>query len=264
MVAVHEVLQFMDQLAPMRLKMDFDNVGLLVGSSQAEVKKVLVSLDVTKAVIEEAKTMGATLIVSHHPLIFSPLKAVTDTDATGEKVIDLIKNDISLICMHTNLDIAKDGVNDALAGVIGLENNSVLWELGTEEGAPYGLGRVGYLQKEETVSAFLSQVKTAIQSAGLRYYDAKRPVHKVAVMGGSGADALDMAHKAGCDTFVVGEVKYNSFLQAQEYGLNLIEADHFCTENVILEPLAQRMQERFPVITVLCSKVQKQALDFFV
>ena len=111
MTKVRDIYDYLNALAPVSLKMDFDNVGLLVGDHNAEAGKCLLALDITDEVIREAKSTGAELIVSHHPLIFGAIKSVTADDLTGRKIIDLIKNDISAICMHTNLDIAQGGVN---------------------------------------------------------------------------------------------------------------------------------------------------------
>ena len=114
MVKVVEVFEYLNKLAPVSLKMDFDNVGLLVGDATQSVSKCLVSLDITDEVIDEAACFGADLIVSHHPIIFGAVKSVTADDLVGRKIIELVRNNISAICMHTNLDIAEGGVNDAL------------------------------------------------------------------------------------------------------------------------------------------------------
>ena len=264
MAKVKEVLHFLDRLAPMHMKMDFDNVGLLVGRGTAEVSKILVALDVTQGVIDEAKEMGAELIVGHHPLTYTPMKAIVDNDLCGNKILDLIEHKIATICMHTNLDSAEGGINDVLAYVFGLRDTMVLNEQGKEDGKPYGLGRAGYLEAPMSLADFLPRAKATVKTKGLRYYDAGRPVHKVGVMGGSGTNELAYAVQAGCDTYVVGEVKYNAFLDAREYGINLIEADHFCTESLILAPLAKMLVKEFPEISVSVSKTQGQALDFFV
>ena len=264
MVKTKEILAYLDELAPMHMKMDFDNVGLLVGRGEREVTGVLVSLDVTKQVIAEAKELGANLIVAHHPLLLSPIKAVTDGNLVGEKLLELIEHNIGAICMHTNLDSVAGGVNDALAEAIGLKDTCILWEQGEDNGKAYGLGRVGYLEKPLTMEEFLPKVKQGVQTAGIRYESAGRMVHKVAVMGGSGSDILPFAKKADCDTFLVGEVKYHTFLEAKEYGINLVEADHFCTENVVSEGLAEKIAKQFPQVAVTVSKVQGQAFDFFV
>jgi len=253
----------LDKIAPVAMQMDWDNVGHLVGRGDAEVRRVLVALDITEAVIDEAIATGAELIVSHHPLLISPIRHVTDGDLTGRKLIKLLRHDIAAICMHTNLDAAAGGINDVLAAALGLRDTEILWQLGELDGAPYGLGRIGTLPAPTDMAAFLPTVKAAVDSAGLRYHDAGRPVHRVAVMGGSGSDLVSVVAKAGCDTFVLGEAKYHAFIEAQELGLNLIEADHYCTENLISAPLAANIGEAFPGLTVTVSAQHAQVARFW-
>ncbi|MCL2368389.1 MAG: Nif3-like dinuclear metal center hexameric protein [Oscillospiraceae bacterium] len=263
MIKVKDLLSYLDELAPMTMKLDFDNVGLLVGRTEREVTRVLVALDITEAVIAEAIDLGAGAIVAHHPLFFTPLSRVTDENASGRRVLELARHDIAAICMHTNLDAVEGGINDELARAVGLQDTSILWEVGEMEGVPYGLGRIGTLPVPATMAEFLAQVKMALGSEGLRYHDAGRPVQQVAVMGGSGGDELGRAIDAGCDTYVVGEVKYHHFLQARDQGVNLIEADHYCTEDVISAPLCAKLAARFPGVAVTVSERHDQVARFF-
>jgi len=254
---------YLDSISPVGMKLEFDNVGHLVGRQEAEVNRVLVALDITDDVIAEAIELGAGLIVAHHPLIFKPCAHVTDADRTGQKLIQLIRHDIGAICMHTNLDAAVGGVNDVLAETIGLIDPKILWNVGEMDGAPYGLGRAGDIAASQSMPEFLAHVKQAVGATGLRYHDAGRPVRRVAVMGGSGSDALEYALAAGCDTYVLGEAKYSAFLAAKEQGLNLIEADHFCTENLVSAPLAQKIAAQFPVLAVTVSERLEQTARFY-
>jgi len=263
MVQVKDIFAHLDEIAPVAMRMDFDNVGLLVGRGDAEVRRVLVALDITDVVIEEATALEAGLIVSHHPIILEPLCQVTDADLTGRKVLKLARHDIAAICMHTNLDAVMGGVNDALAGRLGLQHSSILWEQGELDGVPYGLGRVGTLPQPMDIAAFLPEVKVAVDSVGLRYHDAGRSVHRVAVVGGSGGDLISLAISAGCDTFVVGEAKYHAFVEARELGINLIEADHYCTENVISVPIQESICAAFPEVEVTVSTWHEQVAQFF-
>ena len=263
MVQVKHVLAYLDEIAPMTMKLDMDNIGLLVGRRDAEVRRVLIALDITDEVIDEAVDVGAQLIVAHHPLFRQPLWQVTDGDGTGRKILKLLRHDIAAICMHTNLDSAEGGVNDVLASVLGLKETSILWQVGEIDGVPYGLGRIGTLSAPLAMADFLPQVKTALHTSGLRYHDAGRPVHRVAVMGGSGSDELRRAVMAGCDTYLLGEVKHNAFVEAKEQGINLIEADHYCTENVVSEPLREAMVGAFPALEVTVSMRQGQVARFF-
>jgi len=261
---VRDVYTKLDEIAPCATMMDFDNVGLLVGRMEREVSHVLVALDITEEVIDEAAELGAELIVAHHPLIFTPLRRVTDEDMIGRAVLKLAQHDIAAICMHTNLDAAPGGVNDQLAKAVGLPaEREILMPMGEWDGVPYGQGRVGDLPAPMTMEAFLEQVKQGVKTKGIRYYDAGRPVSRVAVMGGSGSDQLQLAIAQGCDTYVVGEVKYHTFLEARELGVNLVEADHFCTEDVVSDPLRQMLSRAFPGLAVTVSRRHNQTVRFF-
>lgn len=264
MIKVKDIFKYLNELAPTALKMDFDNVGLLVGNEDNEVSKILVALDITEEVIDEAISMGAELIVSHHPIIFEAMKSVLYSDLGGRKVIKLIKSDISAICMHTNLDIAVGGVNDALMSALGAVSDTYLEYTGTDcMGLKQGCGRIGELKQEMSMPEFMDKCKTSLNANGLRYHDAGLKVKKIAVMGGSGGSELMLAKEAGCDTYVTSDIKYNSFLDAKALGINLIDADHFCTENVIVPVLCEKLRVRFPTCEIRVSEKHCQTARFF-
>ncbi len=261
MATIKEIYQFIDSFAPFETQMDFDNAGLLVGRETAFVDKVLVSLDITTPVIREAVNLGAQLIVAHHPVIFHPLKKVSDADTTGEKVLMLAENRIGAICAHTNLDAAQGGVNELLAKQLGLTELTHLHPDGEDrEGRTYGIGRVGTLNVIAPLDtkAFAEKVKRDLNAAGVRYIDAGKPVCRVAVGGGSCGSMLYDAVAAGCDTFVTADVKYDVFLEAKELGINLLDAGHFATEDVVMAPLVNWIQKAFPDVTVMKSQVHKE------
>ena len=214
MVTGNDVFAFLNTLAPLHYQMDFDNSGFLVGDRSAEVRRILVALDITDSVITEAEATRADLIVSHHPLIFHKLSGVCADDPTGQ------------------------------------------------DGARLGCGRIGYLQQEMPLEAFLQLVTERLHVNGVRYVSGGKPVHHIAVCGGSGGSMLELAHEAGCDTLVTADVKYDRFLTAQELGINLIDADHFCTENVVVPKLAEALQSHFPDVAVTVSAL-KQTVKFY-
>ena len=264
MISVKDVFEYLNGIAPVSLKMDFDNAGLLVGDENGQVGRILVALDITDEVIDEAIALGAELIVSHHPLIFTPMKSVLSTDLVGRKIIKLIKYNISAICMHTNLDIAEGGVNDALIKALGASSDSYLEFTGTDAGGiSHGCGRVGELPNEMELCDFLKVCKDSLNSNGLRYHDAGLKVKKLAVMGGSGGDCVALAKAMGCDTYVTSDIKYNAFLDAKELGINLIDADHFCTETVIVPVLSEKLGAAFPECEVRISEKHAQTAQFF-
>lgn len=259
MTSTGEIRDYLFAIAPLELKMDFDNVGLLVGSPDAPVQRVLFSLDITTEVIDEAADVGAQLIVSHHPVVWDAMKSVTGETVQSAKVIKLIKNGIAAICMHTNLDIADGGVNDALMETLGCPVSGIL----EPTGGGFGCGRVGEYERETPLDQFLAFCKGALKSCGLRYYDAGRAVKKLAVMGGAGGDCVGLAYDLGCDTYVTADIKYDQFLTARELGINLIDADHFCTENVVISGLERRIKEKFPQLDTGISKIHGQTARFF-
>lgn len=253
MAKAKDILQFIEALAPTELKMEWDNVGLLCGRGDKEVRKVLVALDPFPHVCDEAVEMGADLLVTHHPLIFEALKSVTDQTTVGQSIQKLIANDITAINAHTNLDCAEGGVNDTLAQRLELADVSVI---GSEH-----LLRAGSFTS--TLPAFLEHVKTKLGCEGLRYVDGGKPVCKVAVGGGSCGSALPEVIAAGCDTFVTADVKYNQFWDAKAFGINLIDAGHFQTENPVCEVLAEKIQAAFPEIKVILSKNHTDCMKFY-
>lgn len=247
MATVKDILRFLDEKAPFESQMSFDNSGFLVGRGDKQVKHILVALDITEEVAREAAGLGADLIVSHHPVIWEGAKSVTDGSILGRKLLTLIQNDIAAICAHTNLDAAQGGVNDALAAALGLRDTQLLKPYGTyRDGTPYGIERIGTLPGEGlALKEFAEQVKAKLGANGVRYVDAGRPVRRVAVGGGSCSGSMKDVLDAGCDTFVTADVKYDGFLDARAMGLNLIDAGHFPTENVVCPVLISWLKQRF-------------------
>lgn len=262
MITIREICDFLFALAPADMKESWDNVGLLCGRGAAPVDRVLVALDPFMDVAEEAAKLGAQLIVTHHPLIFAGVKRISDEDALGRTLLFLVENGIGAVNLHTNLDSAPDGVNDCLAAALGLSNTAVLCPAGTDaRGLPYGLGRYGEVEPCE-LDTFLRLIKMRLGCGGLRYADGGSRVQRVAVGGGSCGEFLADAAALGCDTFVTADVKYNQFADARELGVNLIDAGHFPTENVICAPLAQKLRVRFPELAVYTSKQHGDVVKF--
>ncbi|WP_186564465.1 Nif3-like dinuclear metal center hexameric protein [Lawsonibacter celer] len=264
MATVREIYQYLDEMAPFSIQMDFDNAGFLVGRGNRAVSKILVSLDITEEVVEEACELGAELIVAHHPVIFHPARSMTDGDPVGRILLSLVENRIAAICAHTNLDAVCGGVNDALAARLGLEQVEQLQPEGLDaSGRPYGIGRVGNAAGvPKYTPAFAAFVKEALGANGVRYVDARRPVRRVAVGGGACADLMDQALAMGCDTFVTSDVKYNGFLDAKALGLNLIDAGHYPTENVVCPILAKWLENGFPKTEICLTNRHKEAFSY--
>lgn len=256
MASVHDIEQALYELAPRELAAEWDNVGLLAGRRDRAVNKVLVSLDVTAAVVEEARQWGAELIAAHHPVIFHPVKRVTDQDPAGEILLRLAEHGIAAVCMHTNLDAARGGVNDALAAALQLE------EVAPLEGGG-GIVRTGRLPRPVSVPDFLFAVQEALGAGGLRCTDGAKPISRVAVGGGACGEFLWAAAAAGCDAFVTADVKYNQFLDAAALGLTLVDAGHFPTEDVVCPVLARHLSERFPELAVRKSASHREVIQYY-
>ncbi len=262
MTTVADILQYIETFAPQYMKEGWDHVGLNCGHMDAPVTRILVALDPFDEALQEAKAMGAELLVTHHALIWKP-DFVTDGDAQGRRTLFLIENGIAHINAHTNLDKAPGGVNDALAAKLGLKDVRVLSPEGTDSaGKPYGLLRAGQTQAV-TLRAFLETVRTALGCDGLRYVNSGKPVRTVAVGGGACADEMRQVLAAGCDTFVTADVKYNQFRDAADWGLNLIDAGHFFTERPVCQVLAEKLQGAFPEISVKISQNQQDCMKFY-
>lgn len=265
MATVKEIEAFLFSKAPKDLAMSWDNVGLLVGYPDQEVKKTLVALDITQEVAEEAAELGAQLIVAHHPVMncaWEKVQTVRADTLQGRILIKLLTNGISGICMHTNLDAVEGGVNDALAHRLGLKNICQLRQEGLDpQGRPYGIGRAGEVNGFDDLRAFAAFVRDTLNANGLRLEDAGRPVHRVAVGGGACGDMLSDAAELGCDTFVTADVKYNLFLDARAMGINLIDAGHFSTENVVCPVLVDWLEREFPNMEIFFSKRHKEVFS---
>jgi dinuclear metal center YbgI/SA1388 family protein len=241
MIFVHELEDSLFQWAPKELAEDWDNVGHLVGNGDAPVQKVLVALDITEAVVAEAISLGAQLIISHHPVMnctWHKVQRIRTDDRQGRILTRLVESHISAICMHTNLDAALGGVNDILAQKLGLFDTEML----NDE----KIGRIGTLKSEIPLAEYIPYVVKSLGCNGLRYTDRSKTVHRVAVGGGACGDYIPQAIAKGCDTFVTADLGYHDFLDTT--GMNLIDAGHFPTENLICPVIAQRLHQQFPTL----------------
>lgn len=244
MATVNQILEFFEGFAPVASAMEFDNVGLLAGSGETEVRRVLLSLDITPEVVDEAKAENCQLIISHHPVIFKPLDRLEKNSA----VYLLAKYDIAAVCMHTNLDLSETlGVNTCLADAIGVKDIKKA-----------GRGEclfIGELEKETDIAAFAAGVKDALSCNGLRYTDVKQTVRTVAVSSGSGGTNVYDAAALGADALVIGEIKHHDINAANTLGLDIIDAGHFKSEDIVILPLKSKLENAFPDTFFTKSKV---------
>lgn len=237
------LLPVLEQIAPLRLAEAWDNVGLLIEPESTDIIRILVALDCTVDVAKEAREVGAQLVLTHHPLFFSPVRRILHSSPDTAAAYALVRSGIGLYAMHTNLDCAIGGVNDALAGKLGLLNVRSLNdpELPLSSETP-GLGRIGVLPEEITLSSFASDAAKRLDAVVRMGGSGERAVRRVAVIGGSGGDYLRAAKQAGADVLVTGEVRHHQALEAQLLNLGVVEAGHYETEIVVLGPLIAGLQ----------------------
>lgn len=252
MTTVKDIFNHLNNLADVKLAEKWDNVGLMLGSNNNEVSRVLVCLDVTTNVVEEAIANNVNLIVSHHPLIFKPLKNIDYTSDFKSRIIrNLIKNDISVISFHTNLDSATLGLNDYLAKILKLNEIQVLFEHSLDNTA--GLGRIGKLSKPLKLSDFITYMKNcfSLETVSAVIGDEKE-ISTIALLGGSGADFIYTLPEV--DVYLTGDVGYHAALDAIEMKKNIIDVGHF-TENLVKDLLLDYISELN--VEVIKSTVEK-------
>ncbi len=239
-MTVREFYIAMSAVIPRELGCDWDVDGLNVcPDPEREVRRVLVALDATNEVVDKAISEGYDVIFTHHPMLFGGLKNVVADDYDGAKVIKLCKGGISAISFHTRIDAAEGGVNDILADLVGLEHVEVV---GDER-----IMRIGTLAQPVRAAEFAARVKDALDAPAVLCADAGKPVHRVAVVGGSGKSEVALAIASGADTFLTGELKYSQYCDTDK--LNLLVAGHFYTEQPICARLCALVAEVAPEVT---------------
>ncbi len=242
-VTVKELYSYLDEYIPGALSAEWDNDGLMVTDDENRaVKSILLTLDVTDGAIEHAKKNGYDVIISHHPLIFKPIKSLSTSDITSKRAIKALLSGVSVMSFHTRLDALSGGVNDVLAELLGIIDAVAFGPEGEE------YGRVGYVS-ETGAADFAKTVKSALGVASVILTDAGRKVSKVAVLGGDGKDYVASALKYGADTYVTGRCGYNVDVDARDLGINIIEAGHYYTEAPVLKRLSEIIEKRFAGIS---------------
>lgn len=238
-MTVRELYEILNEKIPSSLSCPWDNDGLMCcPDGTREVRRVLITLDVTEAAVDYAVRGGYDLILSHHPLIFKGLRAVNEEQYLARKTIRLIREGISVMSFHTRLDAVEGGVNDTLAALFSLRDVT-----------PFGeeaIGRIGTLPSPISAREFAKRVKTLLHAPVVFLGDAGRPVSRVALLGGSGSDDLSAAKAAGADTYLSGNLGYHDMTDAPEAGMNLLEAGHYFTEQPVTETLKRMLLAILP------------------
>ena len=246
MTELKEIYGYLKELAPLELAEDWDNPGLLVDCGRP-VGRILTCLDITGPVMREAQEKGCDLVVSHHPVIFRPLKALQE----GQVPCLLLKAGISAICMHTNLDAAPGGVNDTLAQRMGLREVEPFAE---------GMGRIGWIN--EMSAHQLAQETARVLHARVQWADGGKPMRRLALITGSGGSMLEDAIRAGADALLTGEASHHAALDALAAGVTLVAAGHYATEFPVAQTLATRLGDRFRNLEVLVSETDRDPYHY--
>ena len=253
MVKLNKIANFLENIAPSCLAEDYDNVGLLIGDNDKSISKILVALDADEAVVNEAKNKKCDLVISHHPLIFKPLKKVVTDDSVSRTVIDLIKNDISLISIHTNFDSVKSGLCDLFLDKIADTKERTAIE-GDEEN---GLGRIAQLTNPAKLSDILETVRREYKIDALRYVgNPQAVINKIAVCNGGGADFIYSAAAQGADIYISGDIKYHHARFAYENGISLIEIPHYNAEIIFCDYIKEILKKEFGDELDICTTDQ--------
>ena len=242
---VKDIIKVIEDFAPLSIQEGWDNSGLCIGSPEDPVTSVLMGLDCTLELVDEAVACGADMIVTHHPLIFSGLKKISPEDKVGEAVMKAIKAGISIYAAHTNADKVIAGVSGAMARRLGLEDVTIL----DEDGDGTGLGVVGNLPEPMSSQETLAFVK---ERFGLKVLKSSRPIDgqvcRVALCGGSGGSLIKAARRSGAQLYISGDISYHNFFT--EDGFMIMDIGHYESEIEIVDILFSLIKKNFPTFAV--------------
>lgn len=241
-MTIADIISAIEDFAPLALQQSWDNSGVQIGSTEADVSGVVLALDLTPRVVERAIATGSNLIISHHPLFFEGIKRIEPVGVVGEMIYALIQNNITLYASHTPCDSACGGINDALASLLGLCSVEPL-EVSTLD-ARCGMGRIGYLLEAISAQDFCQLLCDKLSLGALPYSaNQKGVIEKVALCGGSGSSMIEQAIAAGADAFVCGDLKYHNFQQV-ESRISLFDVGHFESEICFLDIISGVLEQK--------------------
>ncbi len=238
-----DIINFLEEKYPRSNAEEWDNVGLLVGNNKKDVKKIQLSIDATEKAVDYAAQNNVDMIVTHHPLIFKPLKSIVMSELSGRKIIKLIENGLNLYSIHTNLDSSKDGLNDYILELLEVKKYKIIDINANDETA--GIGRMYTLEEKITILEYADFIKTKMEIKNVRVIsnDLKSEVKKIALINGSGMSYWRKVKSLGADLFITGDIGYHDALDAKESGLHLIDIGHFESENCFSELLKKNLEE---------------------
>ncbi|MGL5380811.1 Nif3-like dinuclear metal center hexameric protein [Clostridium sp.] len=262
MKKVKDIIKTMENMAPTYLKEDFDNVGLMVGDREKGVRKVLIALDCTLEALEEAKNEEVDLIITHHPLIFRKPNSITTDTLQGKKIIELIKNDISLYSSHTNLDSVENGLNQTIVELLGYKSDELLEVNKKTSKGNDGLGRIIRLDSEINLDEFVSLVKKKLSVEKIRVVEGNSTIKNIAVINGSGQDFISKAVSKGADCIITGDTTYHFALDYKEMGITIIDVGHFSSEWLVFLKVMEKVTKEIDNVEFIISKSMKDPYDF--
>ena len=274
MNTVSMITEKLEQLAPKAAACDWDNPGLLVGRSDREVSRIYVALDASCAVVDAAIDAGCDLIVTHHPIIFRGVKSINDQSALGLKLLDLIRNDVSVFSMHTNFDSCPGGMADIVCAALGLRKTGLMEPTGflpkdTQNGAAeglqlrvveterevnpdaYGIGFTAELPELLSAAELAARVKACFGLPFVQYYDAGMPIRRIACCPGSGRGELKEVLRLGVDAFLSGDMGHHEGLDLCEEGISLLDAGHYGLEHIFVHYIAEFLRTQFPEAEII-------------
>ena len=246
-----EIITLLEQEYGKEYACDWDNVGLLAGRRDKEVKKILLALDATDEVVGQAAEGAYDMLITHHPMIFGAIKRVTDEDMVGRRLLSLIRSDISYYAMHTNYDTR--GMADLTARLLNLQECTVLEEVKDGE----GIGRVGVLPEEMTLRECAELVKRAYDIPNVKIFgNLDQKVHLAALCPGAGKSTMHNALQFGCDVYITGDIDHHTGIDAAARGLSILDAGHYGLEHIFVTYMAEYFKERLPELNIYSQKLQ--------
>ena len=248
-----EIIQVIEKTYPKHAAEEWDNVGLLVGRIEKNVSKIYIALDATDEVIDAAIAKEADMIVTHHPMIFSPMKKITDEHFIGRRVVKLLQHDISYYAMHTNYDVL--GMAELSGRILGLQQEEVLVVTNAE--CILGIGRVGELQENLTLEACCELVKNNFNIPSVKLFgDKDSVVMRAAICPGSGKSVIKTAIKKGADVLITGDIDHHEGIDAVAQGLAIIDAGHYGLESIFIKDMETYLKENLKNIEIVTAETK--------
>ena len=255
---VSEIYNYIDNIAPFNTQSKWDNSGLITGSLNSSVSKVLVTLDITAECVDEADRIGAELVISHHPVIFHPLKRISE----DEPSFRLMKNGISAICVHTPFDMAEGGMNDALIELLGFEKTDGILETERYGERPIGFGSFCIADTEYSSERLAEKLRDTFGCKIVKYNKCKKNIEKLAVCTGSGGDFIEKAALMGADGYITSEVHHDKWLLAERLDIAVFDCGHYHTENPGMIKLCKMLSADFLNIEFIMSETNKDPVEY--